>query len=180
MEIIASKWSQSLKTLFIGNSWPSNTTYKCLIFKSLTALHEMRTSKLTVWRMENVENIDGAVRCLAMSWPKLRCLRLPLDRTSLISLSTLRIIAENCPDLRDLQLDISLDTSTIPPFDTSKSFRHKLEDLTLWRAHPSDSVTLEYQIQVAQYLDFIFPYLKLKLVHPKDKIWSGIHHLVKL
>ena len=134
MEIIASKWSQSLKTLFIGNSWPSNTTYKCLIFKSLTALHEMRTSKLTVWRMENVENIDGAVRCLAMSWPKLRCLRLPLDRTSLISLSTLRIIAENCPDLRDLQLDISLDTSTIPPFDTSKSLRPQIGG-----SHPVES-----------------------------------------
>ena len=182
MKIVASKWSRSLKTLVIG-PWSSDIAHhniisKCLIL--LRVLHEMQTFNLMGWRMENVENMDGDVRRLVMSWPKLRSLRLPLNQTH-ISLLTLRIIAENCPELRHLQ--IRLNTSTIPPFDASKSLRHKLEVLTVGRAHPPDSVTQtmqEYQIQVTQYLDFIFPYLKPIEVQPKDEIWSSIRNLVKL
>jgi hypothetical protein len=189
MKIVASKWSQSLKTLVIGR-WSSviahrNTISKCLML--LTVLHEMQTFDLMGWSlpMGNMENMDNDMSChmrrLAMSWPKLRTLKLPLNQT-FISLWTLRIIAENCPELRHLQ--IRLDTSTIPPFNTSsKSLRHKLEVLTVGRAHPSDSLTqtmLEYQIQVTRYLDFIFPYLKSIEVQPMDEIWSAIHNLLKL
>ena len=122
------------------------------------------------------------MRRLAMSWPNLRTLRLPLKET-LISLSTLRIIAENCPELRCLE--IRLDTSTIPPSDTSsKSLRHNLEVLTVGRVQLEPSQTmLECQIQVARYLDSIFPYLKSIKVRPKgpkDVVWSGIVDLVKL
>lgn len=148
----------------------------------LMVLHEMQTFELMGWRMENMENIDDDVRFVVMSWPKLRSLSFSLDQT-FISLSTLRVIAENCPEL--LHLQIRLDTSTIPPYDTSKSLRHKLEVLEVGRAHPpaADSITqtmLEYQIQIAQYLDLIFPYLKPIEVQPKDEIWSAINGLRKL
>ena len=190
MTIVTSKWSHSLKKLLIGPcQWSSgiahrkkirNAISKCLmLFK---VLHEMQIFNLMGWRMENVENMDDNVRCLVKSWPKLRTLRLPLDQT-FISLSTLRIIAENCPELRQLQ--IRLDISTIPPFDTSsRSLCHKLEVLTVGRAYPPDHTVsqtmLECQIQVTQYLDFIFPYLKSIEVQPKDEIWSAICDLVKL
>ena len=171
--IIASKWSQSLKHLVIDSSSahrPAISKYLML----LTDLHEIQTFQLTGWGMEIM---DDDVRRLAMSWPKLRTLRLPLKRT-LISLTTLGIIAENCPILR--YLDIRLDTSTIPPFDTSiKSLRHNLKVLTVGRVYPSETM-LECQIQVARHLDLIFPYLKSIKVRPNDVTWSGIRDLVKL
>ena len=57
--------------------------------------------------------MDDDVRRLVMSWPKLRVLGLLHFNQMSISLSTLRIIAENCPELH--YLHIPLDTSTIPP-----------------------------------------------------------------
>ena len=186
MTIIASKWSQSLNNLVIG-SWSTNVrvrdhrrdAHRFAISKSLMLLidlHEMQSFHLQSWRMENSDN---GVRQLVMSWPKIRILRLPLNRTP-ISLSTLGIIAENCPELRHLQ--VQLDTSTIPLFDTSsKSLRHKLEVLTVGDSTATPSQTmLECQIQVTQHLDSIFPYLKSIEVSPSNVTWSGIRDLVRL
>jgi hypothetical protein len=185
MTIIASKWPQSLENLYI-DSTPTNASHryyaisKCLML--LKVLHEMHTFHLS-WKMENV---DDDVRGLVMSWPKL--IFLSLDRT-FISLSTLRIIAEKCPELRYLHTGIQLESSTIPPFESSsKSLRHKLEILSVPVGRLGvESVdddpftqTLECQIQVARHLDLIFPYLKSIKVQPDDEIWSGIYDLVKL
>ena len=184
MTIAASKWSQSLKNLVIGASSRGPDVahrYACAISKCLmllTDFHKMETFHLKGW---NMENMDNDVRRLVMSWPELRSLRLPLNQT-FISLSTLRIIAENCPELR--YLHIRLDTSTIPPFDTScKSLRHNLEVLVVGKAHPPSAVTqtsLECQIRVTQHLDLIFPYLKSIEVQHNDVTWSGIRDLVRL
>ena len=110
MAIVASKWSQSLKNLVIeSRPADTNTISKCLML--LTDLHEIQRFDLHWWRMENM---DDVVRRLVMSWPKLRHLiLLPLNQ-SFISLSTLRIIAESCPEL--FYLRILLDVSTFPPF----------------------------------------------------------------
>ena len=123
------------------------------------------------------ENLNDDVRRLVMLWPMLRTLN--LNQTS-ISLSTLRIIAEICPELRHLH--IRLNTSTIPPFDTSsKSLHHNFEVLTVGRTTKLTIIrTLEHQIQVTRHLDLIFPYLKSIEVHPKDVIWLGIRDLVQL
>jgi hypothetical protein len=177
--IVASKWSQSLKTLFIDSSSSGTTRRysipKCLML--LSDLHEMQTFFLMGWSMENMED---DVRCLVTSWPKLTFLRLPLTKM-FISLSTLRIIAENCPELRYLQTGIRLEPSTIPPFDTSsKSLRHKLEILTVGRVDPFIQTTLGCQIQVARHLNLIFPYLKSIRVQPNNETWFGIYDLVKL
>ena len=177
MTIVASKWSQSLKNLSIDIDL-GDIEYGYAISKGLmllTDLHEMQTFNLIGWRMENM---DDDVRRLVMSWPKLRTLNLRLNQTS-ISLSTLRIIAENCPKLRFLR--IPLDISTIPPFDTSiKSLRHNLEVLIVLNIHPSAQTTLECQIQVTRYLYLIFPYLKFIRVDPNNITWSGICDLFKL
>ena len=95
-----------------------------------------------------------------------------------ISLSTSRIIAENCPELR--QLYIRLNTSTIPPFNTiSKSLRHNLEVLVVGivSSHPS-RVMPERRIQLARYLDTIF--INLKSIYVELNTWSGVHDLIKL
>ena len=71
-----------------------------------------------------------------------------------VSLPTLKILvdAENCPELR--YLDIRLDASTIPAFDTStKSLRHNLEILTVGRVQ----TTLKCQIQVNTIFGFNLP-----------------------
>ena len=178
MTIVASKWSQSLKNLLIHSS-SSGTAHryaipKCLML--LTDFHEMQTFQLKGGKMENM---DDDVRSLVMSWPKLIFLRLPLSQT-FVSLSTLRIIAKNCPALRFLS--IRLDASITPPFDTSsKSLHHKLEVLTVGKVQPSIAPTsLKCQIEVARYLDLIFPYLKSIEMHPDNVTWSGIRDLVKL
>lgn len=116
---------------------------------------------------------------LVTSWPKLRTLNL---NQTIVSLSTLGLIAKNCPELRHLH--ITLDTSIIPPFDISiKNLRHNLEDLTVGRAYPS-SVSpqrmLECQIKVTRHLDLIFPNLKSIEVQSKDVFWLGIRDLVYL
>ena len=172
MTIVTSKWSQSLKNLVIysgSNDAPKcQTISTCLIL--LMDLHKMQTFRLD-WRMNK---LDDAVGRLVMSWPKLRTL--DLNRT-LLSMSTLRIIAENCPELRHLH--IQLDNLVFPPF-SSKILHHNLEILTVERVVNPSRPMLELQIQVARHLDLIFPYLKLIEVHPKDVFWSGIRDLVHL
>ena len=178
MTIVTSKWSQSLKRLVINDPITSDLGHRYGIPKCLTLLadlHEMEIFCLSGWKMENM---DDVVRRIAMSWPKLRTLSLPLDET-FISLSTLRIIAENCPELR--RLHVRLDTSAIPPFDSDssrKSLAHKLEDLTVGRERDHPSITQTCQIQMARHLNFIFPYLES--IQVQDESWSGIRELVKL
>jgi hypothetical protein len=178
MSIVASKWSQSLKELLIwtDSRTPRNALSKCLIL--LTVLHEMQSFQLLRWGMENG---DDDIRRLVMSWPKLRTLAvLPRDQT-FISLSTLKIIAESCPELHDLS--IQLDVATIPPFDiSSKSLAHKLEVLNVGKVHPQPEITeTSLQIRMARHLDSIFPYLKSIEMQPKtNTTWSGIYDLVKL
>jgi hypothetical protein len=199
MTIIASKWSQSLKNLVIDSddSNPSSTVQqwqpyaisKCLML--LTVLHEMQTFHLA-WKMKNMDNHD--VRRLVMSWPKLRTLKLHLDHTAKF-LSTLKIIAENCPELCYLQIPLNHDTSTsvIPFLDTSsKSLHHNLEVLDLLivdseRVRPTTITPTSYrewlqcQIEVAKVLDFIFPYLTRIKVQPHDnETWLGIRSLIEL
>ena len=177
--IIASKWSHSLKNLAIDfNSCDTAhrgyAISKCLML--LTVLHEMQTFHL-IWKMKNM---DDDVSRLVKSWPKLRTLRLPLSQTT-ISLSTLKTIAESCPELR--HLTTRLDTSSFSKLDTSSnsSLRHNLEVLTVGRVHSSITQTnLACQIRVTQHLDLIFPYLKSIEVQPKDATWSGIRDLVYL
>ena len=174
MTAIASKWSQSLKKLVIASKGFArlNPISKSLIL--LTGLREMQALSLHGWR---IENMDDDVGRLVKSWPKIRTLH--LDET-LISLSTLKIIAENCPELRHLQ--IRLDISTIPPFDTpSKRLSHKLEVLRVENIHPSITpITLKCQIEMTRFLDLIFPYLKAMYVWDSDGTWLDIWDLVKL
>ena len=180
MTIVASKWSQSLKNLVIDSTTNSSVYYHAfpLSLTMLTDLHEMQVLLLKGLLMES--DIDDDMRRLVKSWPKLRRLRLPhLDKS--ISLSTLRIIAENCPDLHFLQ--IPLNAFTIPPFDTSsKSLHHKLEVLSVGRFHTHYYQTsLEFQIQVARFLTLTFPYLSIEMPYNyKDVTWSGIRDLVML
>ena len=179
MSMVASKWSQSLKefelttndSCVLSHDPHNYPISKCLTL--LTDLHEMQTFYLYGWRMENM---DCDVRRLVTSWLKLETLWLPLDDT-FISLSTLRIIAENCPKLRRLQ--VRLDASNIPLFDTSsKSLHHNLEVLNV-PFTSSSQTTLGSQIQTTRYLDFIFPNLSI-ITRPNDVHWSGIRDLLKL
>ena len=188
MTIVVSKWSQSLKKLNIGtstlylrrNGFP-NRNPKLLTL--LSGLHEIQIFNLWGWRLENY---NDAMKRLSMSWPKLRHLGNDASNQNFISLSVLRVIAENCPDLR--RLHIQLDTSTIPPFDdiSTKSFRHNLEVLIVKELgdpgdHQPDAINepmLESQIRVARHLDFIFPYLKT--IEVWEQKWSGIINLVKV
>jgi len=137
----------------------------------------MQTFRLD-WRMKTSDD-DDEMMCPVMSWPKLRTL--DLNQTQ-VSLSTLTRIAENCPELHHLH--IQLDTSYIPHSDTfSKSLHHNLGYLTMGGAHPpsiSTQTMLECQIEVARHLDLIFPYLRSIDVQSDDVFWSGIRDLVHL
>ena len=185
MKIIASKSSRSLINLFISSkpiAIDNGITHRnSRLLTSLSGLHEIRKFSLLGWTMEN---IDDAVRRLAKSWPKLRTFTLGLLRyldQTFVSISTLRIIADNCPELEIL--DIPLDISTIPPFDdiSIKNLPHNLEVLSLGSlggVPPPDQTILKCQIQVARCLDLIFPYLEIISVY--DEHWSEISDLVKL
>ena len=184
MTILASKWSLSLKEVKIGKDSIGITHRNSKFLMPLVDLHEIEKFDLVGWRME--KNND-ALRCLTMSWPKLKylglvsCLSASSPNQISISLSNLRIIAENCPELR--VLDIELDIDTIPPFDdiSSKILCHELEVLVLRGVHqPIAQISLERQIQTARHLDLIFPYVNSINWDAQDRIWSGICDLVKL
>ena len=175
MTIVASKWSQSLKNLIIGSSAraPRNTISNCLML--LTDLHEMQSFQLHRWKMENM---DDDVRRLVMSWRKLRTLAVLPSDNSFISLYTLRIIAESCPELR--HLSIHLNIYSLPPFDISnKSLAHNMEVLTLGKVH-SNAPSLGDQIRMARHLDSMFPYLKSIELQNNNPTLSGVRELVKL
>ena len=170
MTIIASKWSQSLTDLVIGTRRISHRSpiSKCLML--LTDFYNMQTFCLIGWKLENA---DDDVRRLVTSWPKLTTLN--LNRTA-ISLPTLRIIAENCPDLRSLE--IPLNAATIPPFDASiVRLSHNLEFLVVGAVRGSKSGP-DLRIQVTRHLDLIFPYLKS--IKVEDENWVEIEGLIKL
>jgi hypothetical protein len=91
------------------------------------------------------------------------------SQNAFLSLSTIRIIAVICPELRHLQ--VQLDTSTFSPFDAfSESLSHDLETLMMIVGGdpPSDQTSQEYQIQVLHvqlgHMDLTFPRLKSVLV----------------
>ena len=173
--IVASRWSQSLKTLVIDTrSADGNALASSKSLMLLTDLHEIQRFDLHRCRMENM---DDDVRRLVMPWPKLTHLSLlPLNQ-SYIFLSTLRIIAESCPELFFLR--IPLDASTFPPFDTSsKRLCHSLELLNLGGVSPPNA-SLECQIQAALHLDSIFPSVFVE-AHCQDATWSGIRDLLGL
>ena len=184
IRIVVSKWAQSLETFIIGVDdskpavvRPHYAISKCLML--LTDIHEIQTFHVKGWWMGSM---DDDVRRLAMSWPKLTTLILPVDQTP-VSLSTLRIIAENCPELSYLQ--IQLDISIIPPFNTSIGrLHHNLEVLSVGSVDQFliTPTTLDFQIQVTRHLDSMFPYLKsIKTCHGLRHVtWSGIRELVKL
>ena len=182
LTIVAAKWSQSLKELTIGSHTIGITHRNSKFLMPLADLHEIQKFELVGWRMEKNNDV---LRRLAMSWPKLRqlvllpCLEAQSPNQTFISLSNLRIIAENCPEL--VFLDIELDVDTIPPFDdiSGKILCHNLEVLFLWRVHQSiTQISLECQIQVARHLDLLFPYVKS--IYSRDRTWSGICDLVSL
>ena len=170
MTIIASKWSESLTDLVIGTRRISSRSpiSKCVTL--LTDFHEMRTFHLIGWKMEDTDD----VRRLVMSWPKL--ITLKLNRTH-VFLSTLRIMAENCPYLT--VLDIPLNASIIPSFDDDSVVRlnHYLSYLTVGTVFPSHP-KLDLQIQVTRHLDLIFSYLESLKV--EDEEWLQIQDLYKL
>lgn len=120
-----------------------------------------------------MEDTDD-VRRLVMSWPKL--ITLKLNRTH-VFLSTLRIMAENCPYLT--VLDIPLNASIIPSFDDDSVVRlnHHLSYLTVGTVFPSHP-KLDLQIQVTRHLDLIFSYLESLKV--EDEEWLQIQDLYKL
>jgi hypothetical protein len=170
MTIIASKCSQFLEELVIGTNRPGHRTAILKSLMLLTDFHEMQTFTLTGWRLANA---DDDLRGLVMSWPKLRTL--DFGQTP-ISLSTLRIVAESCPELHSAQ--ISLDISIIPPFDTSsKRLSHSLEVLTVSGVSPSNKAR-KHEIQVSRHLDLIFPYLKS--IKVQDDSYTKIHDLIQL
>ena len=171
MSIVASKWSQCLKEVNINSLTGGFTHRNSKFLMPLADLHEIHTFDLEGWRMER--NND-TLRHLAMSWPKLGTLTL---LSGFISLSDLRTIAENCLQLRIL--NIKLDVDTIPPFDdiSSKSLCHKLAVLIVRGVHRSTTqiLSLECQIQIARHLDLFFPYVE------DINVWDrGICDLVKL
>jgi len=188
--MVGSKWPQSLENLVIGqynvgNSNPPKPG-NCSIFSNsmivpLMNLHEMQTFHLKDWKIGQIgsTNMDDDVRRLVISWPKLTTLILPVDQTP-ISLLTLRMIAENCPELRYLQTQ--LDVSTIPPSDTaSAALCHKLGVLSMASSLRFSSTTLQSQVHVARHLDSMFPYLEsIKTHFGFNTGWLEIYELVKL
>ena len=182
MTIVASKWSQSLKEIKMGSHDIIGITHRNSKFLTpLADLHEIQKFDLVGWRME--KNND-ALKRLAMSWPKLRHLGLLPGLTpndTFLSLSNLRTIAENCPELRIL--DVGLDIDNIPPFDdiSSKILFHELDVLVVRGVYQTiPRISQECQIQIARHLDLIYPYVRRIDLNARDRTWSGICDLVKL
>ena len=153
-----------------------------------------------VFRLNNVKsfviNFDNAVcagsdedfRQLAVALPKLKKFVVPTPISYLgtnVTLGCLYHFSRECPDLRDIRINLSLNISDNLnaikklPHPIVRNYRHPLEKLYV----ESDFGQLQptHLVQVARFLDLIFPNLStLETDNTKTTEvanWAGIHEL---
>ncbi|KAF8147260.1 hypothetical protein B0H34DRAFT_803402 [Crassisporium funariophilum] len=134
------------------------------------------------WRLDCIEESLGSLDTSAPP-PKLQSLHLPLDRelNPGISLSTLRHIANACPDLRSFQSRVEPLRNMLelkPPKPDSEVLSHALTKLTLHSISPPP----DRLILVAHQIYSLFP--NLEVIEPSSDEdvgqWRFIHDLVKM
>jgi len=176
------KWAKTLVSLsFCGDGTTSPAvSFPNDLFESL--LLGQYTEKLEVTNFD-LDSVDSSLHRLKEAAPsKLKILHLPFHiSTSGISLSRLRHIAQYCPQLTSFRCRFK-HLSNIPTYDVPNPLSHQLEALSVVNAEPHQ----EHQrlLQIAGYLDLLFPNLKLIESYQGSGYngdqWRSVLDLVKL
>jgi len=153
---------------------------KSLTLKNLLCLPKLEHLDLS--RMPSLSIESGFDYLSKGSTTKLKTLFLPDDATAPgISLSRLRVLAEACPDLVSLRCKLKHLSNIPAPRDLPLiPFSHTLETLLIGNAeaHPDPQRVLD----IARYLDFLFPHLKtIETISGQNEAqWMSILSVVKV
>jgi len=127
-------------------------------------------------------SVESDLDRLSKGITKLKTLFLPDDATAPgISLARLRVLAEACPDLVSLRCKLKHLSNIPAPRDLPLiPFSHTLETLLIGNAeaHPDPQRVLD----IARYLDFLFPHLKtIETISGQNEAqWMSIFSVVKV
>jgi len=184
------RWRNTLSKLSIGISASESVVWRTshlgpLPSTSLTLKNLFCLSKLEHLDLSNMPSlsIESGFDYLSRgSTTKLKTLFLPDDATAPgISLSRLRVLAEACPDLLSLRCKLKHLSNIPAPRDLPPiPFSHTLETLLIGNAdaHPDPQRVLD----IARYLDFLFPHLKtIETISGQNEAqWMSILSVVKV
>jgi len=176
------KWAKTLGSVSLcgdGTTKPA-ISFPNDLFESL--LLGQYTEKLELTNFD-LDSVDSSLRRLKEVTPsKLKILHLPFHiSTSGISLSRLRHIAQYCPQLTSFRCRFK-HLSNIPTYDVPDPLSHQLEVLSVVNAEPHPEH--HRLLQIAGYLDILFPNLKWIESHQgtgcNGDQWRSVLDLVKL
>jgi len=172
------KWTNSLVKVTLRNEHlPPTFSLPFDVFEALLLRPDMKHLEISGMGIDFMDNTLHRLKEVADS--KLEILHLPVHSTAPgISLARLRYIAEACPHLQSFCCRFK-HLSNIP---ISPPLSHQLKELSVAneRAHPEKQRSLD----IARYLDSIFPYLRSIETHDGNgnnaEQWRFIFDLVKL
>ncbi len=187
LEIVAVHHSQSLRQLILScpDRWNTDTVvylpkspYDAL--KGLPLLENLEILGIPF------EDVNDALCSLTPNWPHMKRLHLSLMADGrgtgrLVSLPTLRVVAQSCPLLTDLQCPLEM-KSPGGPF-SSYLLSHGLERLSPMGKNVRYDSQKEEIFPVARYLYALFPRLEAITGHGSTILniqWKEVHDLMKM
>ena len=180
---VVDRWKDTLRRIALVHQQLEETPAEHLHIDALVPLVPLR--KLTYLRLEGyaMELTDENISDMAIAWPEIDTLLLPF--ISAIqprpTISSLRILARRCPNLR--YLTIPLNTGDLPTFvsiGVPHAPVHELHTLTI--ASADDPWDLRDLLHIARHVDYLFPKLKSLFSyegHGAER-WMQVHDMIQM
>jgi len=180
--MVVDRWNDTLRHIELVHQHKEDAPSEHLHIDALAPLVPLR--KLTHLKLEGyaMELTDENILDMARAWPEIDTLLLPF--ISAIhprpTLSSLRFLADLCPNLR--HLTIPLNTGDLPPFVSTGVPHTPVHDLnTLTIASADDNWDLRDMLHVARHVDYLFPTLKsLSPYERRDDRWTQVHEMIQM
>ncbi|KAJ7448946.1 hypothetical protein FB451DRAFT_1053586 [Mycena latifolia] len=166
---IADRWPYSLRRLEISNL-VSN-----LVPAPTSCLELFALRSLNIFTLRNSPALSFAgvtLSDIAKAWPEITSLSIP----SLpgVTISNLAVLAQNCPQLTDLEISLTA-AIPVPPLSTTPVCGHALRALTV-----CDSPCSPVGVQIlSRHLDRLFPRLQSVRSEDRDSArWAEVESLI--
>jgi len=181
---VVDRWGSTLRRIeLLHQQLEEPAAIEHLHIDALAALVPLR--KLTCLRLDGyaMELTDENISDMAIAWPEMITLLLPF--ISAIrprpTMSSLRLFARLCPNLRYLTLPLNIgDPEPFISTGVAHTPVHNLHTLTI--ASADDPLDLRDLLHIARHIDYLFP--KLKSLFPYDRHdadrWIQVHDMIQM
>lgn len=183
LTMVVDRWNNTLRCIELVHQHKEDGPDEHLHIDALAPLVSLR--KLRHLKLEGyiMELTDENIFDMARAWPEIDTLLLPFINALIDprpTLSSLRYLADLCPNLR--HLTIPLNTGDLLPFVSTGVPHTPVHDLdTLTIASAGDPWDLRDMLHVARHVDYLFP--KLKSLSPykmRDERWNEVHGMIQM